>query len=252
MVLDFILRVVRRFRDESRRARRLKRQRELAKLSTKEIFTRIYQERSWGRARNSSQRFYSGSGSSDPSLVEPYVAAVRQALVEFPSQPSVVDLGCGDFQVGAQIRRLCSGYVACDIVEPLIEHHRKHYQHLNTEFRVLDITRDELPAADVVFIRQVLQHLSNAEITAAVQKIAKTYRYLILTEHLPKGSYVPNLDKPTGRDIRLQYDSGIDLTLPPFSLPVSEAKSICEVPKMGGIIRTTFYTLAGSEFVAAT
>ncbi len=247
-MLDFILQAVRRYRERSRQARRLKRQREFAGLSTQEVFTKIYQERLWGTAPDPQQRFHSGSGSSDPKLVAPYVAAVRSILAEFTVKPSAVDLGCGDFQVGAQLRDLCSSYLACDIVEPLIAHHREKYGHLDIEFRVLDLARAALPPADVVFIRQVLQHLSNDAIAAAVHKIAAGYRYLILTEHLPSSAdFVPNLDKPTGRDIRLYHGSGIDLTRPPFNLRVSEARCICEVPQMGGVIRTFFYVLADRE-----
>ena len=72
-----------------------------------------------------------------------------------------------------------------------------------------------------MFIRQVLQHLSNAQISRIVPKLS-IYRLLVLTEYLPSsGDFVPNLDRPTGVGTRLgtETDSGIVLTEPPFNLP---------------------------------
>ena len=71
-------------------------------------------------------------------------------------------------------------------------------------------TKDELPQAEIVFIRQVLQHLSNREIKNALPQIALKYKYLVLTEHLPESQdFVHNLDKPTGANNRLGINSGI-------------------------------------------
>ena len=68
-------------------------------------------------------------------------------------------------------------------------------------------------------VRQVLQHLTNSEIIKFVEKVKSSYEYLICTEHLPSNNdYIPNIDKPTGADIRLGIGSGIDLTRAPFNL----------------------------------
>lgn len=213
-------------------------------LDTQQVFTRIYQEGLWGRSGESGDAFFSGTGSRDEAVVAPYIQAVTGFLNSLPHKPDVVDLGCGDFKVGQRIRHHCQGYVACDIVPQLIEHHRAHLGALDVDFRHLDLTRDELPAGEVVFIRQVLQHLSNAQIAQALLKIAKTYRYLVLTEHLPgEDPFVPNLEKAAGRDIRMFYGSGVVLSAPPFNLQARQEQVLCEVPESGGRIRTTLYTL---------
>jgi hypothetical protein len=243
MPMNFLRRTLRRLRQRSSQAPSHRGQQDFAHLDSQGIFTQIYTQRLWGCVPGDSQPFFSGLGSWDPQVVAPYVAAVRSALAAMPHKPHMVDLGCGDFQVGAQIRDACASYIACDIVEPLIEHNRKRYAHTGTDFRVLDLTRDALPAGDVACVRQVLQHLSNSEIAGSLAKLAATYRYLIVTEHLPLGSFVPNLDKPTGSGIRLFDGSGIDLTLPPFNLRVTALRRLCEAPQMGGVIRTFLYEL---------
>ena len=214
-------------------------------LSTKEIFTKIYEEGAWGRADNLDQKYFSGSGSHDDAVTSAYVDAVAKFLSSFAEKPNVVDLGCGDFTVGASIRHLCGTYIACDIVEPLIDWNREKYRNLNVDFRVLDVTEDELPAADVGFVRQVLQHLSNAHIARAVPQLAAKYKYLVLTEHLPSaGAFAPNRDKPAGASVRSALNSGVVLTSAPFNLPVKQESILCEVPEGGGIIRTSLYRLA--------
>ena len=47
---------------------------------------------------------FSGPDSHDVLVVDPYVAGVRTFIANnFVTPPDVVDLGCGDFNVGKQI-----------------------------------------------------------------------------------------------------------------------------------------------------
>ena len=214
-------------------------------LSTQQVFTKIYEDGTWGKSGDPAQKFFSGTGSHDALIVTAYIDAVQEFLANFKEKPDVVDLGCGDFFVGSRIRHLCGKYTACDIVEPLIEFNRKKYKDLGVDFKRLDLSKDELPAGDVVFVRQVLQHLSNDQIAGAVPQIASKYKFLVLTEHLPAiDSFVHNRDKPAGPDIRLLIDSGVVITSPPFGLKVKKQTVLCEVPEFGGTIRTCLYEIA--------
>ena len=217
-------------------------------LTTGEIFTKIYEEGVWGKSSDQAQKFYSGSGSHEAEIVTEYVAAVREFLISLEKKPDVVDLGCGDFFVGRNIREFCDSYVACDVVPSLIEFNKEKYRASNVDFRVLDLAADDLPKADVVFIRQVLQHLSNRHIANAIPKIASSYKFLVLTEHLPDSDkFVPNLDKPAGPGVRVALDSGLVLTKPPFNLPAKTERLLCEIPEYGpfrGRLRTTLYQLS--------
>lgn len=214
------------------------------KLSPKEIFSTIYNERLWGSSTDSKHEFFSGSGSLDEEIVNPYLIAVGDFFRSLDFIPNVVDLGCGNFSVGSKIRPLCRNYIACDVVDRVVNWNREKYQDMKVEFKVLNIVDDELPQGDVVFLRQVLQHLSNHQIQCILLKIATKYKYLILTEHIPNSTmFISNIDKSTGQNIRLGIDSGIIVTDAPFSLPVLDEKCLCEVRKRGGIIRTNVYKL---------
>jgi hypothetical protein len=215
------------------------------KLPPNEVFRRIYEDGIWGASAVPNDRFFSGSGSHSPEIVGAYVAGLEKFLRAFPRKPDVVDLGCGDFAVGSQIRSLCATYIACDVVEVLIERNRELFASLDVDFRALDMTTDQLPPGDVVFLRQVLQHLTNRQIQSTIEKIPTTYRYLVLTEHLPtSGKFVPNLDKPVGPHTRIDaggQPSGVVLTEPPFNLIASRSSVLCEIRDYLGVIRTTLH-----------
>jgi len=210
--------------------------------STQQVFENIYETGAWGISTNPLHPFYSGSGSHDIEIVSPYLKAVEDFLFEFEKKPKVVDLGCGDFSIGSRLRHLCHNYIACDIVSPLIEFNKVKFAELGVDFRVLDLTKDELPSADIVFIRQVFQHLSNKQILNALPQIYSKYKYVVFTDHLPGTSdFHHNLDIPPGEHSRLQYNSGVVLTSPPFNIKPTNQKKLCEVQEHGGLIVTTIY-----------
>jgi len=210
-----------------------------------EIFSAIYRERKWGA--ESDGDCSSGTGSHVESVVLPYINAVRGFLQSLPSPPSVVDLGCGDFNVGKQLRHYCGRYVACDVVPALIQRNKDKFASTKVDFRCIDIIDDDLPDGDIVFLRQVLQHLNNAQILSVVHKLYR-YKFLVLTEHVPTDSaFPPNRDKATGGRIRLPQGSGVVLTEPPFLLAVKSESVICtttqSLDEYPGLIRTTLYEL---------
>ena len=161
-----------------------------AELPVEEIFSAIYRERRWGAD------FSSGDGSHTPSVVTPYVNAVAGFLRSLPCPPSVVDLGCGDFSVGEQLRPHCGAYVACDVVPDLIQRNKEKFAAAQVDFRCLDIIERDLPDGDIVFLRQVLQHLNNSQISRVVQKLYR-YKFLVLTEHVPANpAFTPTVTNP--------------------------------------------------------
>ncbi len=219
-----------------------KRQRAFANVSAEEGFTRVYKSGAWGRAANADP-FFSGLGSHSDAIVRPYLTEVGKFLESFNAKMNAVDLGCGDFHVGAQIRHHCAKYVACDVVPALIKRNSDKFSCLNVDFRVIDIVEtEEYPDGDIVFIRQVLQHLSNFDISRVVNKVAKRYKYAIVTEHLPAGPFTPNLDHLRGPTTRLPIRSGVVLTEAPFNLSVRDSIVLCEIKEGNGIIRTNAYT----------
>lgn len=210
----------------------------LADKSPAEIFPAIYRSRIWGGRL--SRRYHSGPGSRDAAVVGPYVAAVAQYLVEL-GRPSIVDLGCGDFHVGRKLLPYAATCVACDIVPDLIAFNDRKYRAANLQFRVVDAIDDDLPQAGVIVVRQVLQHLSNAQVAKISSKL-KQYKAAVVTEHLPAGAdFTPNKDQAAGPHTRLGLGSGVVLTAPPFNLSPRNVRHLCAVGQHGGIVSTIAY-----------
>ena len=208
---------------------------------TKEAMEQVYAMKLWGDNKSD---FYSGVGSHQPDIVNPYIEVLTSFLTSFKRPLVVCDLGCGDFNVGNQLVKHTKKYVAVDIVAGLIEYNKEKYKAENLEFHCLDIAVDDLPSGDCVLLKQVLQHLSNAEINSIVSKLTD-YKYVIVTEHLPQGDFVPNKEIISGQGTRLKKQSGLNLLAPPFNFVVKEAKQLLSVNfnDRKGVIVTTIYKI---------
>lgn len=208
---------------------------------TKAAMEQVYEKKLWGGAEFD---FYSGEGSHHPELVDPYVATIQTFLNSFDTKLTVCDLGCGDFNIGKELVPYTKEYIAIDIVTDLIARNKIKYQTPHLAFHCLDIAKDDLPSGDCAIIRQVLQHLSNAEVQQVLDKLIG-FKYVILTEHIPEEDFVPNLDIISGQGIRLKKHSGLDILAPPFNFQVKEQQQLLTIPIANhkGIINTTLYTL---------
>ncbi|MBU2995436.1 class I SAM-dependent methyltransferase [Cellulophaga baltica] len=208
--------------------------------STKAVMHQIYENNMWGGKEND---FYSGDGSHDNKIVEPYINVMIQFFQSFRKPISVCDLGCGDFNVGEKLVAHTSSYIAVDVVDSLIERNKEKFKWDNLAFKCLDICMNELPIADCAIVRQVMQHLSNNEILELVKQFKK-YKYLIVTEHIPNAEFKPNIDIVTGQGIRLKKKSGVLLTEEPFNLKtVSEARVLEIEHDDKSLIVTTLYVM---------
>jgi SAM-dependent methyltransferase len=206
---------------------------------TKKAMEQIYDLNLWG---SDNSEFYSGFGSHNPELVTPYIEKVQSFFTSFAEPLSVLDLGCGDFNIGKQLVNYTQSYIAVDIVEDLINYNKENFKADNLEFRCLDIAKDTLPKADCVIVRQVLQHLSNAEVQQILNKI-KNYKYFILTEHIPTGNFEPNKDIISGQGIRIKKQSGLDILKAPFYFKVKFKEELLsfKLPNNKGVIFTRVF-----------
>ena len=207
-----------------------------------EIFNEIYQKGYWGKSKDGLTS--SGEGSHNSKIIFPYISSVKNFLKD-KNLSIIVDIGCGDFNIGKNFLNYSNNYIACDVSDFILDRNIKRYHLIkNLEFRKLDLGVDILPEGDVCIVRQVLQHISNQEIINFCNKINSynPYKYLILTEQLPlieKFNY--NLDKPSGPKTRLGIGSGVILHKPPFNLEFNSLYKLNNVTIHDSQVKTIVY-----------
>jgi len=196
-------------------------QKRVAGKPLEQVFAEIYESGEWAKAEG--VKYHSGPGSL-PHVTKGYEDFVVATLDADLTIRTLVDIGCGDFQVSNRIlKRLARpvSYIGCDIAANVVAYNRHQHEipgHI--EFRVLNVATDAVPPGDIVTIREVFQHLSNDTILAALANLKRTFRKAIITEGLPITPSQPNLDIRSGYRTRDGLNSGVYLELPPFNLKV--------------------------------
>lgn len=187
-------------------------------MGPSQIFDQIYEKQMWGRGEAGG--YYSGDGSAAESSAT-YEALVAD-FVRREGIRSVLDFGCGDFQVSNRIRqRLGSDvdFTGLDASGIIVRQNLQRYP--NARFLHDDGTC-EIPHCDLVTVRQVFQHNSNQDIARILRRLEGRWRFLIVAEHIPFEVRAKNVDMPTMNGTRLPMGSGVFLDAPPFDLPVDE------------------------------
>jgi hypothetical protein len=198
------------------------------KQSVKDVFSGIYNEKIWGE---SGHEFCSGSGSTIEKIRQPYIDLIIRYLQSSDEGQTVVDLGCGDMEIGKRLLPYSDAFIGVDVVPEIIKKHQsKNWDH-EVQFYCLDLIEEELPDGDICLLRQVLQHLSNEEILRILPKLKK-YRVVFITEHYPtpNSEIIPNKNMIHGPGVRVYCNSGVYLDKPPFDIPKSYVKEVLTVP----------------------
>jgi hypothetical protein len=168
-------------------------------------FTAILRRNGWGDPES-----VSGPGST--RLRGADFQSELISLIDQWNIGSIVDAPCGDLNWIRDVlahRELT--YTGVDIVAELIERNIAAYATSRCGFVCGDMTRADLPEADLVLCRDGLVHLSFVDGLAAIRNFRRSgSRYLLTTTFIHRST---NKDVPTGgwRALNLQA--------PPFSLP---------------------------------
>src|SRR5271165_4045723 len=137
------------------------RERRLSQLTIQDAFDEVYKKGMWKQGESTS-----GLG-SEGVLADKYVQFILD-YAKVNDIRSVIDAGCGDFSVGSRLAPAFEKYTALDVAPSIIEINKKRFADLTAKgkvtFGVADLTATTLPPTDLILIRQVLQHLTNAQI----------------------------------------------------------------------------------------
>lgn len=170
-------------------------------------FTMIYRTNMWA-ARESV---------SGPAASMANTAALRRELPKLFADMrirSLFDAPCGDFYwMRHVIAESDVDYIGGDIVRPMIDANNATFADARCRFLHIDVTRDDVPSADLWLCRGLLSLLSNADGLAVLRQFLKSGTpHILLSTHCDRPRPI-NVDAPTG-DFRC-----IDMMGAPFNLP---------------------------------
>jgi 2-polyprenyl-3-methyl-5-hydroxy-6-metoxy-1,4-benzoquinol methylase len=160
----------------------------------KKVFTEIYESNSW-----TSSESRSGLGSELLST-----ETIRKELPEVFKKfniKSVLDIPCGDFNWMNNVDLKEVHYIGADIVENMIEDNKNNFK--DYEFKVLDITEDDLPEVDLIFARDILGHFDYENIEKTIKNIIRSGSKYLLTTSFTKWEYNINIKNGDWRPINL-------------------------------------------------
>jgi SAM-dependent methyltransferase len=180
-----------------------------ASAGTREVFTDIYGKAVWGT--NAEGVGNSGTGSTLAATT--VYRAFLQQFVRDHAIRSVVDAGCGDWEFSQAIDWTGIDYRGFDIVEAVVARNKQRHARPGIQFFVGNIVEDDLPAADLLLSKDVLQHLTNQQVQAFLTRQLARYKHVLLTN----GTDAQTLTA-ANTDIAVGGYRPLDLTRPPFSV----------------------------------
>lgn len=172
------------------------------------VFTHIYDVGHWGRDQFG--RGISGVGSLLINAKE-YIGFVQKFLQNHNIR-SVVDAGCGDWTMSKHIHWGHVNYIGYDVVRSVIERNNCLYKKRGIVFIKANFLDIDLPSADLLLCKDVLQHLTNEDILKFLKKISQ-FKYCLFTNEIESHTL-----SSENRDIVIGSIRPIDLSKPPFSV----------------------------------
>ncbi len=170
-----------------------------------QVFSHIYEKGIWGR--NSKGEGFSGEGSSVENAAQ--YAKFLEDFITYNQIESVLDVGCGDWTFSQYIQWGKAHYTGIDVVKSVIDRNRVKFTSPTVTFLHCDEKFTDLPSADLVICKDVLQHLPTESILLFLNQIPK-FKHCLITNDIDEWS--------TNKSIQAGDYRSIDLQKPPFNV----------------------------------
>jgi len=141
----------------------------LLQESLSERFAAVYENRVWLNGRTAGSLSGCGSEMANTERVRAHLGELLKSL----NACSLLDIGCGDFTWMKDVS-FPFPYMGIDIVPGVVEKNKALYRSEQRTFQLLDATHDKLPQADAILCREVLFHLSFADIRRLIQNVRRS------------------------------------------------------------------------------
>ncbi|GEM_PF-1974180 len=174
-------------------------------------FNKIYTSNRWV--------FGSGTGSVAINNLK-YIQFLQNFLDSHADIKRILDVGCGDWQIGSKIDWNNRKYIGIDVSDYVLTENIQKYETDSVKFQVMDATNDELPHADLIILKDVLEHLSFDHIQLILNKTTK-FKYVLIQNDI-------NILETTNYDIENGKYRKLDITNAPFFFEANLISSYTE------------------------
>jgi hypothetical protein len=174
-------------------------------LPRAQVFQVAYAAQAWGSAE-------SGSGVGSELGATENVSAYLPELFRRLQVSRFLDAPCGDWNWMRRVDLSAVDYVGADVVAGVVAQNNQKYARSGVQFIHADLTKNPLPAVDMIMCRDCWVHLSFSDIAAILKNFRRTGATWLLISHTP--SHDRNENKVTGIGWR-----HLNLNLPPFNFP---------------------------------
>ncbi len=141
----------------------------------------------------------------------PYLKFLDRLILDL-KPARVLDIGCGFGWMAGAVNWHGARYIGVDVVPSVVDEAARH---LTGEFHTLDAITDPLPAADLVILKEVTQHLDNDSILKLLANL-ETY---------PAVLHCSINEGESNGAIRMGETRSVDLRLEPFKIPCEDVFS---------------------------
>ena len=176
--------------------------------TNRERFTEVYEKRQWATGESAS-----GPGSERGSGSVDHTIRLLHRFIPELAVRSIADIPCGDFHWMGDVLEAHPqvDYVGYDIVQSLIARNRRTFP--DRTFVDLDIVTQVPPPADLIVCKDLVNHLYERDVRAALRNMAASgSTWLLITSN----AGYPNCEL----DMRGAGASReLDLAAPPYDLP---------------------------------
>ncbi len=173
-----------------------------------ERFDQVYRTRTWATGDSAS-----GEGSErDSPCVHQSVQVLTEVCSRFDVR-SIADVPCGDFNWFDLFLNdhPTIDYIGYDVVEAIVAANR--VRHPDRRFETLDITRSPPEPTDLIFCKDLVNHLFERDVWAVLENLAASgSRLLLITSNAECPNAELILTEPGASRL-------LDLTAAPYSLP---------------------------------
>lgn len=167
-------------------------------------FTDIYDSGGWSNL---------GSGPGSSPRYNRKLLKLLNSFLKLRNVQSIVDYGCGDWQMFREFDFGGVRYLGTDVVEAVVLRNTELYARPGIEFRLSKSMKDNDIVGDLLFVKDVILHLPNKNCREILDHAKANFKYALFVNDMR------SKEIPVNKDIEIGGYRPVDISRPPLLMP---------------------------------